>query len=378
LRDRNPRERIPILRRATSIALGLGAAAAALLLVSSGAAGRAARPPLLAFLQGAPLYDTVSLLNARTGGVAALRRPGAVYDAGAAGGLSWSPARTRVAFSGVGALDDAAVSAPAGIVVARLDGGPPRVLSAMGDHDVFDYAGWSANGQWIAFVAGDFDEETNGPVHLDLYVARPDGSGLRRLTADDVSCPNAPPCLHPLWSPRGGHIAFSGPAGVDVLDALAQRPARRRLLGAPDVWLGGWAPDGKRLVIGRDVRSDDAPVRTSLLVLDVATRRTRLVTTQPGSIDEAVWSPDGRRIAFTRTLDDLSQVYVVAAGGGAAQRLSNGTADEAHASWSPDGAQIAYEVFDAAESTAWIVVASADGSRARRLARGCCPTWAPR
>jgi TolB protein len=79
------------------------------------------------------------------------------------------------------------------------------------------------------------------------------------------------------------------------------------------------------------------------------------------------WSPDGRRIAFSRL-----GVYVINADGTEEQRLSQ---DGEQPSWSPDGRKITFE------RNLDIYVMNADGSGQRKLTRGADresqPVWSP-
>jgi hypothetical protein len=66
---------------------------------------------------------------------------------------------------------------------------------------------------------------------------------------------------------------------------------------------------------------------------------------QPGDDNNPVWSPDGRRIAFTADPDGngRKQIYVVNVDGGNPQPLTTDTnADDDDPSWSPDGKQIVF------------------------------------
>jgi Tol biopolymer transport system component len=68
----------------------------------------------------------------------------------------------------------------------------------------------SPDGSSIAFVgarSGDAGFETN-----DVYVARPDGTGARKIA--DVVRPE-----YPRWSPDGSQIAYSADvAGIQIVD----------------------------------------------------------------------------------------------------------------------------------------------------------------
>ena len=122
------------------------------------------------------------------------------------------------------------------------------------------------------------------------------------------------------------------------------------------------------------------------------TERRRLTTRLQGSTP--AWSPDGRRIAFTRN-EDIGEyttfsdddVFVMDADGDNIRQLTR-ERDGRHAvrpTWSPDGHQIAY--IDG-ESVATgqvsrpgaLVVMDANGTNVRRLTRGNAdtdPAWSP-
>lgn len=56
---------------------------------------------------------------------------------------------------------------------------------------------WSPKGDWIVFTS---DRERTGD--FKLFLIRPNGSGLRKLT-------DSPGDAHPIWSPDGEWIMFS-------------------------------------------------------------------------------------------------------------------------------------------------------------------------
>ncbi len=85
-------------------------------------------------------------------------------------------------------------------------------------------------------------------------------------------------------------------------------------------------------------------------------------------------SPDGRWLAFTRTDGDITRLYKIPFLGGESQRLVS--ISSALPRWSPDGRWLA---FGADRSVSGgIFIAAADGSNARRLSeRGGWPVWWP-
>ena len=55
-----------------------------------------------------------------------------------------------------------------------------------------------------------------------------------------------------------------------------------------------------------------------------------------------VWSPDGKRIAFTSSRDGNYEIYLMDAGGGNVRNLTNHPAQDNYAAWSPDGRRLAF------------------------------------
>lgn len=82
-----------------------------------------------------------------------------------------------------------------------------------------------------------------------------------------------------------------------------------------------------------------------MVLIDSSGRRVaRLTVRKTGREDsEPAWSPDGSRLAFTRTTDARRsfQIYVMRADGTGVRRLTRGRFDYSPA-WSPDGRWIAY------------------------------------
>lgn len=98
---------------------------------------------------------------------------------------------------------------------------------------------------------------------------------------------------------------------------------------------------------GASVGSDRiavARVNGRIVLIDPSGRRLATLTSQPGRPDWApAWSPDGTRIAFTRSTDGRGsfRIFVMRANGGGMRRLTRGRFDD-QAAWSPDGRWIAY------------------------------------
>jgi len=96
--------------------------------------------------------------------------------------------------------------------------------------------------------------------------------------------------------------------------------------------------------------------------------------------DFAEWSPDGRRIVWTRGgRGPEGELWVMNADGSGKQQLTFDVTADFNASWSPDGSQIAWRTRRDGQSE--IYVMNADGTNAHRLTQhpsaDYAPDWSP-
>ncbi len=100
------------------------------------------------------------------------------------------------------------------------------------------------------------------------------------------------------------------------------------------------------------------------------------ITHGDNSASDAAWSPDGRRIAFTRCSAGSCDIYVMNADGGGEERLTHGERPgEQDPTWSPDGRRIAFA------DIGGIFVMNADGQDWTSVTDGPAddsnPDWSP-
>jgi TolB protein len=244
-------------------------------------------------------------------------------------------------------------------------------------------AAWSPKRDRIAFV-GSSDADDEDADRRELYVMDADGGNLKRVTSNEDADAS------PSWSPDGERLVFArakrtGRADVETslyvmnADGSGERMLRREPRAQTPVFLAGpaWSPDGKRIAFTR-IRFDQTP-DAAVYVMDADGGRATKIA------DEAVepdWSPDSRRIALASYRDRLgrtcfqkcspnSEIYVVDADGGRMRRLTESDANDASPTWSPDGKRIVF-VSDRSNRTEHeleLYVVDAAGGDPRRLTR---------
>ncbi|MFI8823269.1 LpqB family beta-propeller domain-containing protein [Streptomyces sp. NPDC053431] len=230
---------------------------------------------------------------------------------------SWSPDGKRVAFlrygSG-GAID--------GIWTMKSTGGDLKPVP--GTEGASDPA-WSPDGKRIAY---------SKPVdsQRELYVADVDGTPATRLTY------SAQDEFHPTWSPDGKNLAFSR-ADIASGTSRLMRIQLSSLVQTPITLAGShdWTPDwssGNRIVFSRV----DATGFAHLYVIRPDGSGTHRITSARANDKNPSWSPDGRRLVFTRggTDDaDPEHLFLVRADGTALTQLTKADTHDLEADWRP-------------------------------------------
>jgi len=145
-------------------------------------------------------------------------------------------------------------------------------------------------------------------VHLEsaIFLLSPDG-GLTQLTS-------GPADVGPAPSPKGKSIAFIRSDDIYVLDLVSGGLTNvTNTPGCIELW-AAYSPSGKQIAFSRN---DCGEIRGGIFVMNSdGTSVTRLTTNTDLSTDEQPrWSPDGKRIGFTRSSGGLWAIYVMSADG---------------------------------------------------------------
>jgi Tol biopolymer transport system component len=237
-----------------------------------------------------------------------------------------------------------------------------------------------------------WSEDSDGFVQT--WVADKDLSDRAKLTSGSADSGWA------VWKPGGAKLAFdSNRADPDPTDTRAindifkMNPDGTGVVKLTDSKAfnsgAGWSPDGRRIAF--ESNRADRPGRGEIHVMDSDGTNVRRVTTLPAYaiFDLAPrFSPDGRRIVFTRYVVDnaVSALFTVRVDGGGLKRLTpwiNGAGD---ADFSPDGKKLVFEAFSLTKNHRCygdIYTVDSDGQHLTNIIDNRCvegssdPVWSP-
>jgi Tol biopolymer transport system component len=282
----------------------------------------------------------------------------------------WSPDGSLIAFADP-------PGPTAGIGLIRPDGTGLRSLTSGSTSPLRsdDYPSWSPDGRRLVFVR-------TGPTFGDqAFVVNADGGEPRRVTRESAHS-SFFQYDAPVWL-DDQTILFSSLLVDNDLDLYTMRPngqdVRRLTNNDADERQAVWSPDGRRIAFARTSLGH----RTSIWVMDAEGRRGRRLT--PPSVEPAVsptWSPDGRRLAFAGVYRHAAALYVMDADGKRLARVrgpSAGGIEGVSVDWSPDGKRL---VYGWEPGPPQVFVVAVRGGEPRKLTRdreveSFTPRWSP-
>ena len=243
-------------------------------------------------------------------------------------GRDWQPAVSKdgklVAFTAIQTafnLESVPFDAEAGRVL-----GPPQVLTT--GNQVNHVMRFSPDGRSVAF------ESSRG---AGRHIWRVDtGAEPVQLTSD----PKFEETF-PQWSPDGNTIAFTRHPALDphvkslwLMDADGANP--RQILEGNN--LTRWLPDGSGLVY-------QTFKNLEIFVYDLASRRSRLVATQPDVVSMPTLSPDAKWIVYQSTSKEVGNVdvHVVGLDGGPPRAVVSTPRQDFHPFVSPSGRWVYFQ-----------------------------------
>ena len=194
---------------------------------------------------------------------------------------------------------------------------------------------WAPDGRSIAFL-----RDHGGDERWDIWIVSRDGEHERNLTQE-------PKVTHRdiAWSPDGQWIAFVSNVGdkgfgVSVIDVKSG--VQRHLTdGSHEDLQPRWSPDGKRLIFAS--RRETVRTNVGTYVVPAEGGPVTMLDTRQGKDGEsqnASFSPDGERIAFTTNVRGRYEPAIARLEGNKiadVEYLTQNIHDETEPVWRPDG-----------------------------------------
>lgn len=292
--------------------------------------------------------------------------------------LSASPPAEKIAFScEAERVVDENIRNKTVIFTMNADGSDVVQRTTAEGHD--EGPAWSPDGSRVVF------ESDRGGKRRTLFVMNADGSELRPLlpSRTDDDCPLNGKCAA-RWSPDGKRIAFSSDrfrhqSRIHVVNADGS--GLRLLVRGAEAersyeWDSGpsWSPDGRQIVFGH---SSEADRRLDIVDVDEPDNRRPFLARFTG-----MWmslSPDGKRLLYAERQSEGEEIHVMNVDGSGDRRLTppaekfnlftspNWVTEPA---WSPDGRRILYSRHSGFSDRLDLWVMDADGSNKKQLLKG--------
>lgn len=243
---------------------------------------------------------------------------------------------------------------------------------------------WRADGRKIVFASNSNALGTNPTPagfespDLEIFTMNADGSHVRQITFNELDDED------PAWSPDGRYIVLQrdldpvrGQIDYDILTMRVSGADERTLTNNPaNDRSPNWSPNGRRIAFDSERSGGEEPVEIYTMNIDGS--RVRRLTDNETFDGQPNWSPNGRKLSFQSYREGQLSIHTMRDDGSDQKRLTYDVPDAFGSAWSPNGRIIAHSSF----SNPDIFTIDLHGRDARNLtndpsAFDFAPDWQP-
>ena len=164
---------------------------------------------------------------------------------------------------------------------------------------------FSPDGKQVIFSS------TAGGGPAQLYMANPDGSGLRRLTSSRAI--DTEPKINPKTGSDIVFVSGRGGGNPQIYLMSESSDAQRLTDGTGDAVNPAWSPDGTKIVFAWT--RGFAPGNFNIFIMDVVSRNLTQLTNNEGRNENPSWAPDGVHLIYANKRGANSQLWTMLADG---------------------------------------------------------------
>jgi len=261
----------------------------------------------------------------------------------------------------------------------------------------------SASGKWDLWIVDPKSGSINPLTDTDQYEnspsVSPNGSEIayvderRRLWVMQANGSNRheipiPKGIYaqPSWSPNGNEIAFVRyeviPEDQSEIWVIRRREGNwvdlERITDFPPMRLyPSYSPDGSQMAYTEFRRDKLLGAVEEIGIMDLTSRKLKLITDDAADSFGPVWSPAGDWIAYTSNKSGNYDIWIMSVKDRKHHQLTRDTAYDGEPAWAPDGNELAFVSTRTGSREIWLVSMTGDHERQlTRMGNGCKdPFW---
>jgi tol-pal system beta propeller repeat protein TolB len=221
---------------------------------------------------------------------------------------------------------------------------------------------WSPDGNWIAY-------QSNQDGDFELYVLKLETGNSRKVTSNGCND------YAPAWSPDGDQFVFYSDCdgNREIYTINVDGSSRNQLTRTSAVynWFPLWSHDGQKITYSSNQSSRNYQIFT------MRADGSNPVALAQGCVSS--YSPDDRWILFSTYCTDSGDIWIMRDNGNNLQQITT-NASNLNPSWSPDGQWIVFQ-YEVTENDHDIYIMDREGENWLQLTSGSsrdgAPVWQP-